>query len=340
MFACMLRRLVALAAVALLLGPLAFNSAEAQAPRARADTWRDPTAHRVRFVTVAPDVRLHTLDFGGTGPTLLFLAGLGNTAHAWDNFAPRFIDRNRVIAITRRGFGESSHPDDGYDLDTLVNDIRAVLDTLAIDRVTLVGHSIAAEELTRFAITYPNRVSKLVYLDGAYDRPTMLDLVDSTFTEPVDIPSMPQPTARDTATPAAYVTFVHRTRGVDIPEADIRARLRYDGSDETATLAYQSVGSAAEAPRWDEISAPALAVYSVVDSVDQAEPWVRADRARRGNQQAFLDKINPIYAYSRDKFRRDMKRGTVLEIRGGHHWVFLSHAERVARAMRDFLQTP
>ena len=334
----MIRRLVAL--IALLSASLAGSPVSAQGPRTRVDTWRDATPHRVRFVTVAPDVRLHTLDFGGAGPPLLFLAGLGNTAHAWDNFAPRFIDRFRVIAITRRGFGESSHPDDGYDLDTLVSDIRAVLDTLAIDRVALVGHSIAAEELTRFAVTYPNRVSKLVYLDGAYDRPAMVELVDSTFTEPVDLPSMPQPTARDTATASAYVAFVHRTRGVNIPEADIRARLRYDGSDETATLAYQSVGSAAEVPRWEEITAPALAVYSVVDSVDQAEPWVRADRVRRGNQQAFLDKIGPIYAYSREKFRRDVKRSTVLEIRGGHHWIFLSHAERVARVMRDFLQAP
>src|SRR5437773_4729256 len=118
--------------------------------------WRDTTAHRTSFVPVARDVRLHTLDFGGSGPPLVFLAGLGNTAHAWDTFAPRFIDRFHVVAITRRGFGASSHPDDGYDLGTLVNDIRVVLDSLHLQRVSLVGHSIAAEELTRFAVTHPD----------------------------------------------------------------------------------------------------------------------------------------------------------------------------------------
>jgi pimeloyl-ACP methyl ester carboxylesterase len=318
----------------------ATTAVSAQPPRASGDVWRDPTLHRERFIAVSGDVRLHTLDFGGSGPPLLFLAGLGNTAHAWDNFATRFTDRFRVYAITRRGFGESSHPDDGYGLDTLIGDIRAVLDTLKLDRVSIVGHSIAAEELTRFAVTYPNRVVKLVYLDGAYDRPRLSEMVDSAFTEALDLPSMPQPTARDTATPAAYVRFVHRTRGVAIPEADIRARLKYDGADESATFAYQSVGSAAEEPRWREVRAPALAIYSVVDSVDQAEPWVRADRARRRNQQAFLKKIGPIYAVSRDQFRREMQRGVVVEIRGGHHWIFLSHADRVARAMRDFLLAP
>jgi pimeloyl-ACP methyl ester carboxylesterase len=319
---------------------LAAATAAAQGPRARSDGWRDSTPHRTRFVSVARDVRLHVLDFGGSGPPLVFLAGLGNTAHAWDTFAPRFADRFRIVAITRRGFGESDHPDDGYDLTTLVEDIRAVLDTFALERVSLVGHSIAAEELTRFAVTYPNRVTKLIYLDGAYDRPSMADAVDSAFTEPLDVPSMPQPTARDTATPAAYVRFVHRTRGVNIPEADIRARLGYDGADEAATLAYQMVGSAAETPRWREIRAPALAVYSVADSVDQTEPWVRADRARRRNEQEFLDKIGPIYAASREKFRREIPRPTVVEIRGGHHWIFLSHAERVAKAMREFLLGP
>jgi pimeloyl-ACP methyl ester carboxylesterase len=319
---------------------LALSSAVAQGPRARADGWRDSTPHRTRFVRVAGDVRLHVLDFGGSGPPLVFLAGLGNTAHAWDTFAPRFTDRFRIVAITRRGFGESDHPDDGYDLTTLVEDIRAVLDTFALERVSLVGHSIAAEELTRFALTYPNRTARLVYLDGAYDRLAMSEAMDSTFTEPLDVPSMPQPTARDTATPAAYVRFVHRTRGVPIPEADIRARLAYDGADEAATLAYQSVGSAAETPRWREVRAPALAIYSVADSVDQTEPWVRADRARRRNEQAFLDKIGPIYAESREKFRREIRRPTVVEIRGGHHWIFLSHADRVARAMRDFLLSP
>jgi pimeloyl-ACP methyl ester carboxylesterase len=316
------------------------GGATAQAPRPATDAWRDPTPHRERFITVASDVRLHTLDFGGSGPPLLFLAGLGNTAHAWDNFATRFTDRFRVYAITRRGFGESSHPDEGYELDTLVNDIRTVLDTLKLDRVSIVGHSIAAEELTRFAVTYPERVHKLVYLDGAYDRPRLSEMADSAFTEPIDLPSMPQPTARDTATPAAYVRFVHRTRGVDIPEADIRARLKYDGAEESATYPYQAVGSAAESPRWREIRAPALAVYAVVDSVDQGEPWVRADRARRRNQQRFLNKIGPIYAVSREKFRREMQRGTIVEIRGGHHWIFLSHADRVSRTMRDFLLAP
>lgn len=45
--------------------------------------WRDPSPHAVRLVTVAPDVRLEVLDWGGAGRPVVLLAGLGNTAHVF-----------------------------------------------------------------------------------------------------------------------------------------------------------------------------------------------------------------------------------------------------------------
>src|SRR5439155_8228335 len=80
--------------------------------------WVDPSPHRVRFVSVAPEVRLEVLDWGGSGPPLVFLSGLQDVAHGFDDFAPRFIDHHHVIAITRRGYGYSSQPRSGYDLAT------------------------------------------------------------------------------------------------------------------------------------------------------------------------------------------------------------------------------
>src|SRR5579871_1171680 len=134
---------------------------------------RDPSPHRVSFVGVAPGVALEVLDWGGTGAPLVFLAGLGNTAHVFDEFAPRFTDRFHVLAITRRGYGASGHPSDGYDIGTLATDVAVVCDRLHLERVVLAGHSLAGDEMTRFASTQPDRVSALVYLDAAYDRTHM-----------------------------------------------------------------------------------------------------------------------------------------------------------------------
>jgi pimeloyl-ACP methyl ester carboxylesterase len=163
---------------AYLLVCLALTPAIACAPARPAVTtppttapWRDPSAHTITRITTAPGVSLELLDWGGTGEPLVFLAGLGNTAHVFDDFAPQFTDRFHVIGITRRGFGASSQPDSGYDIETRVADLIAVLDTLHLSTANFAGHSIAGDELTGLAARRPERVRRLVYLDAAWDSP-------------------------------------------------------------------------------------------------------------------------------------------------------------------------
>lgn len=126
----------------------------------------DTSPHNASFVTVARDVRLEVLDWGGTGKTMVLLTGLGDNGHAYDELAYQFTDRFHVIGITRRGYGRSSQPPQGYDLSTRVRDDIAVLDTLRIRQAVFVGHSVAGTELNRIAADYPDRVTKLVYLDA------------------------------------------------------------------------------------------------------------------------------------------------------------------------------
>lgn len=321
---------------ALVIGLVLAGARGAAAQRqAGAERWRDTTHHRVGFVTVARGVRLHYLDFGGTGPAVVMLAGLGNTAHAFDDFAPRLVDRFHVVAITRRGFGESSHPKSGYDTRRLVEDIRVAMDSLHIAHALFIGHSIAGEELTRLAATYPARVDKLVYLDAAYDRVAADSMLDALFPVPPNVPSPPVPTEDDVATPAAYVAFVHRTRGVDIPESDIRTRYRYDGWDEQSTVAFQAIQP--ERPNYRAVHAPALAIYAVTDSTAQLEPWERGDREHAAGIEADIRAATLIERASRDEFSRGVANSEVLELHGGHHWIFVSQRDVVLDAVRRFL---
>lgn len=121
------------------------------------------------FATVN-GIRLHYLDWGGEGPTLIFLTGMGSSAYIFNQFAPRFNDKFRVLALTRRGQGDSDYPESGYDADTLTEDIRQFMDALKVDKAILAGHSLAGVELTHFAATYPTRVEKVIYLDALDDR--------------------------------------------------------------------------------------------------------------------------------------------------------------------------
>src|SRR4029077_20117083 len=110
--------------------------------------WKDPSRHVTRFVIVDKNVRLEVLDWGGSGRPLVLLAGGGDTAHVFDDFAPKLTARFHVYGITRRGFGESGFSASEYGADRLGDDVIAVLDSLKLKRPVLVGHSIAGEELS------------------------------------------------------------------------------------------------------------------------------------------------------------------------------------------------
>ncbi|HEY6306072.1 MAG TPA: alpha/beta hydrolase [Candidatus Angelobacter sp.] len=129
---------------------------------------RDASPHTVQFVTVDSSVKLEVLDWGGTGRPVVLLAGLGNTAHVFDKFAPKLISTHHVYGITRRGFGASSVPASGYSADRLGDDVLAVIDSLKLDRPVLVGHSIAGEELSSIGTRHPEKIAGLIYLDAAY----------------------------------------------------------------------------------------------------------------------------------------------------------------------------
>ena len=70
--------------------------------------WKDSSPHATRLVTVEDGVQLEVLDWGGSGPAIVLLAGLGNTAHHFDDFAQALTPRYRVMAVTRRGHRGSS----------------------------------------------------------------------------------------------------------------------------------------------------------------------------------------------------------------------------------------
>lgn len=128
----------------------------------------DASPHSVRFVTVEKDVNLEILDWGGSGRPLVLWAGLGNNAHIFDAFAPRFTPAYHVYGITRRGFGVSSAPASGYSANRLGDDVLAVLDALKLNRPVLAGHSIAGEELSSIGSRHPEKTAGLIYLDAGY----------------------------------------------------------------------------------------------------------------------------------------------------------------------------
>ena len=299
-------------------------------------TWSDPSPHRVQFVVVSPGVRLEVLDWGGSGPPLVFLSGLQDVAHGFDDFAPRFTDHHHVLAITRRGYGASSQPSSGYDLATRVADLRAVLDSLRLSRVALVGHSIAGDELTAFAGAYPARVIQLVYLDAAYDHSGLTDLLGES---PLPPPMLPA----DSASPAAVQGYLRRVYGMHIPEAQLRAIGRYDAAGRlVANVTPDAIDSLMLAgcghPDYAAVRAPALVIDAVIDSAPQVFPdWAALDSSRRNRARRFTAALQAWAVAGRARVRRELPGAELLELHGANHYVFSSHPAEVTQAMRAFL---
>ena len=153
---------------------LPFTSLKTTPQRPTAGTvWRRDSLARFKstFITVDKNVKLEVIDWGGAGRPLILLAGLGDYAHVFDQFAPKLTANYRVYGLTRRGFDASSAPapaNGNYSADQLGDDVLAVADSLKLIRPVLVGHSIAGEELSSIGSRHPDKVAGLVYLDAGY----------------------------------------------------------------------------------------------------------------------------------------------------------------------------
>ena len=306
------------------------------APVAAAAWWHDPSPHAVKFVTASDGVRIEVLDWGGTGEPLVFLNGLEDTGHIFDDFAPRFTDKFHVLALTRRGWGASGHPLSGYSIPVLVSDVHAVLDTLHISRADFVGHSIAGQELTWLAAEYPARVDRLVYLDAGFDY--------HTHPFPVAFPDPPAPSAADSASVDAALAYTRRMTNAAITEGDFRATERFSpagrhlgGTTPPAIADSVAQSARATAPPYVRVHGPVLAIFNYPETVQQLLPWVPPGDTSRA---AWLDSAQAWWRIQRESFSRAVPQATVISLPGASHYVFLGRADSVASAIRSFLLSP
>jgi non-heme chloroperoxidase len=120
----------------------------------------------------------------GSGPPVVLIHGWPLNGDAWEKQTAALLAAgNRVITYDRRGFGRSSKPGTGYNYDTFAADLEALLNTLDLTNVSLVGHSMGTGEITRYIGKYGSkRLRKAVligtlgpYLVKAPDNPEGID---------------------------------------------------------------------------------------------------------------------------------------------------------------------
>jgi pimeloyl-ACP methyl ester carboxylesterase len=97
-------------------------------------------------------------------PPVLLVHGWPQSWWAWRHVIPTLAERFRVIAVDLRGHGWSEAPAAGYDKEQLASDMLAVLDALAIERVTWIGHDWGGWTGFLAALRAPERIERLLAL--------------------------------------------------------------------------------------------------------------------------------------------------------------------------------
>jgi pimeloyl-ACP methyl ester carboxylesterase len=286
-------------------------------------------------------VRVEVVEWSRTGEPLLFLAGLSRTAHSFDQFAHRFADRYRVLGITRRGWGRSSQPSDGYDSSTLVGDIVAVMDSLRIPAAHVAGWSFGGNEATWLAVRHPERVRSVTLLDS-YDN----SLLAGTFagSDTMSWPESPPPVRPKTLQDVLEAERASPDGGNPLSEICATGRFSPEGRYLGPVTADSVVGFrvilGAERLPYSAVRQPVLAIYATVRGLEDMFPEAdRLDSASRGRAALLTAAVQREMAAGMTRLERALPGAKVVEIPGASHAIFRSHTDRVLRAMRAFMDS-
>jgi pimeloyl-ACP methyl ester carboxylesterase len=304
------------------------------------------------LVRVADGVLVEYRDWGGSGPTVVLLTGLGNTAAVFDDLAPRLVGSHRVIGFTRRGFAPSTVTDSGYDVATRAADDIAALEAFGIDRALLVGHSIAGDELTAIARQRPDLVAGLVYLDAALDRsdPQVADLancyadvpsIDTVLDLSADVVEVDGEVALVDLATAARLQGVQL--GGSLPLSEVRRQFAVTSGSAFAPIepgpsidALQA-GSAAFTPDYSGISVPVTALYG--DDTDPAVAFPLTALAPAEVRERLADCASAVAAAKKsagaDRVRAHVPDAVVEVVPGGPHYFFVQQPDLTARKILE-----
>lgn len=317
---------------------LIFVSLPAPARQSSKNVWTDKSPHRENFVN-ANGVRLQYLDWGGRGEALVFLTGLGVSAHIFDDLAPKFTNNHRVLSYTRRGLGKSERRANGYDTATLTEDLRGFLDALKIEKATLVGWSLAGTEMTRFGEKYPERVKRLVYLESAYDYATLPEL---WARDPIAV----NPSEAEMATWEASKQWFRKVYGFWSPavEADGRAvNLQLDGTVKLQAMPPEITGKLIEGmtqakPDFAKLKVPVLAFYAMSEEHPFLASATDAAMRKKGNEY-WTNEFTAFQLRQIAAVKKTLPQAKIVILQESQHLCFIKQKDEtvIIKEMKAFL---
>ena len=254
----------------------------------------------------------------GSGSPVILIHGWPLNGASWEKQTAALLAAgHRVITYDRRGFGNSSKPATGYNYDTFAADLDAVLTTLDLNDVDLVGFSMGTGEVTRYIGKYGTKRVRKAVLIGTLG-PYLVKAADNP--EGVDKNVFDGIKAAIKADRAAFlVDFLHNFYNYDVTGGKLV-------SDRVIEDNWK-VG----------VSASPIGLLACVDA------WIedfRKDIPRNDVPTLILhgdaDRILPPDATSR-RLAKMIKGAKFVELSGGPHGVLWTHADQINAELLSFL---
>jgi len=145
-------------------------------------TLLGPTSHSF----VSQRLRMHYVDWGNPeAPPLILQHGGRDHCRSWDWVAEELRRDWHVIAPDLRGHGDSAwSPDADYSINAFVYDFAQLVHSLGHEKVTIVGHSLGGAITSRFSGLYPEKVERLVNIEGlGFTRKALEDRAAMSYAE-------------------------------------------------------------------------------------------------------------------------------------------------------------
>jgi pimeloyl-ACP methyl ester carboxylesterase len=253
------------------------------------ETARQPDRETVAElrVPVAPGVELHAERRDGDPAAMPFVLvhGLASNLRLWDGVAEALHARGHtVVAVDQRGHGRSDAPESSYDMDTVVGDLRAVIEALGLSRPVIAGQSWGGNVVLELGWRHPAAVRGIVCVDGG-----IIELADRFPSWEACLAALTPPRL-DHLTPAELEARM-RSGSPELPNRAIAAalacfRVREDGRVEPRLARHRhleivrSLWEHRPSTRYATLQTPTLLVLA--DSGDEA----RTAPKRRAEAQA------------------------------------------------------
>jgi len=271
------------------------------------------------FVQTEDGTHLYVKEWGDGAPVIL-LHGWPLSADSWDDQAMALADAGfRAIAYDRRGFGRSEQPWDGYDYDTLADDLAAVIEETAADDAAVIGFSMGGGEVARYMSRHSGRgVSKAGLIASVV--PYMLQTSDNPHGVPqATFDEMSAGMKKDRA--AFFTSFFKSFYGVGFFEAPV--------SDEI--LAWSSAVAMQAGLK------PTLACAEAFATTD-FRPDLTAFKVPTLIIHGTEDQTVPIDASARQA-AKGIAQARLIEYEGGPHGLLATHKDRISADLIDFLRS-